>query len=80
MPNPSPISVEEHQVGGTTWIALRARNMIWIWLTPDEDSRDRQGLDREILKMIILAERVIVIAAAAAYFAGAVRFLYKGSR
>jgi hypothetical protein len=36
MPNPSPISVEEHQVGGTTWIALRARNMIWIWLTPDE--------------------------------------------
>jgi hypothetical protein len=30
--------------------------------------------------MIVLAERVIVIAAAAAYFAGAVRFLYKGSR
>jgi hypothetical protein len=30
--------------------------------------------------VILIAERAIVIAAAAAYFVGAVRFLYKGSR
>jgi hypothetical protein len=36
MSNPSPISVEERQVGGTTWVALRARGPIWSWLTPDE--------------------------------------------
>jgi hypothetical protein len=34
--NPSPISVEELQVGETTWVALRARGAMWSWLTPDE--------------------------------------------
>jgi hypothetical protein len=36
MSNPSHIAVEEHQVGGTTWVALRAGSMIWSWMTPDE--------------------------------------------
>jgi hypothetical protein len=36
MSNPSPISVEERQVGGTVWVALRARSVTWSWLTPDE--------------------------------------------
>jgi hypothetical protein len=36
MSNPSPISVEERQAGGATWVALRARSPIWTWLTPDE--------------------------------------------
>jgi hypothetical protein len=36
MSNPSPIAVEERQVGNTTWVALRARNAMWFWLTPDE--------------------------------------------
>jgi hypothetical protein len=32
----SPVAVEEHHVGGTTWVALRARSMIWSWMTQDE--------------------------------------------
>jgi hypothetical protein len=36
MSNTSSISVEERQVGETTWVTLRARSMIWTWLTPDE--------------------------------------------
>jgi hypothetical protein len=36
MANRSPIAVEERQVGGTTWVTLRARSAMWAFLTPDE--------------------------------------------
>jgi hypothetical protein len=30
------VSVEEHQHGGTQWVALRARGAEWSWLTPQD--------------------------------------------
>jgi hypothetical protein len=33
------VSVEEHQAGDVTWIALRARGADWSWLTRDDALR-----------------------------------------
>ncbi len=32
----SQLAVEEHVLGQTVWVALRARGADWSWLTPDE--------------------------------------------
>lgn len=31
-----PVYVDEHVLGGRLWIAMRARNGQWSWLTSDE--------------------------------------------
>ncbi|HET6608140.1 MAG TPA: hypothetical protein VFG62_15790 [Rhodopila sp.] len=33
------VSVEEHQAGDVTWIALRARGADWSWLTREDALR-----------------------------------------
>ena len=35
----SPLSVEEHVLGDTVWVAVRARGAEWSWLTPAEAVR-----------------------------------------
>lgn len=46
MPHPA-IAVEEHVIGDTPWVAVRARGADWSWLTRDEAVRlGRQWLDQ----------------------------------
>lgn len=35
----SPLAVEEHVHGETTWVAVRSRGADWSWLTPEEAVR-----------------------------------------
>ena len=36
MPQSNAITIEEHEHGGTVWIAIRARGAEWSWLTREE--------------------------------------------
>lgn len=33
------VKVEEHEHGGTVWVAIRARGAEWSWLTQEEAAR-----------------------------------------
>jgi hypothetical protein len=47
MPHPA-IAVEEHVIGDTPWVAVRARGADWSWLTRDEAVRLGQQWARPI--------------------------------
>jgi len=36
MPQSNAFTIEEHEHGGTVWIAIRARGAEWSWLTREE--------------------------------------------
>jgi hypothetical protein len=44
MPETGSFAIEEHELGGTVWVAIRARGSDWSWFTRDEAARVGRNL------------------------------------
>jgi hypothetical protein len=54
-------TIEEHEHGGTVWVAIRARGAEWSWFTQEEAARvgrdlmERYGREHQIRQFPVLA-------------------------